>query len=66
MSCDRCKDGVLDTAAVAERLGLKLESVTRARHRQSIAVPPEDGVVSGRPWWWPETVDGWPKRSAKP
>lgn len=64
VTCDRCREGVLDVAAVAERLGMEPGSVMQARWRQAPTVPPEDGVVSGRPWWWPATVDEW-KRKGK-
>jgi len=65
VTCDRCRDGVLDLAGAAEVLGIQPGSVARARYRQSPAVPPEDGTVSGMPFWWPSTVRAWTKRKAQ-
>lgn len=47
----------LDVPAVAERLGVKVDTVWKWRYRQLL--PGEDGTVSGQPWWWPATIDNW-------
>lgn len=47
----------LDTEAVADRLGVKVGTVWKWRSRG--VMPPEDGTVSGAPWWWLETIDPW-------
>lgn len=64
MTCDRCKDGPLDVEAVAKLMGIKPNSVARSRLRQTF--PPEDGTVSGRPYWWPETLAAWKKEKLPP
>lgn len=62
MTCPRCKDGPLDVEAVAALAGIAPASVRQRRWRQTF--PPEDGMVSGRPYWWPETLEAW-KRAGK-
>ena len=57
MTCPRCKDGPLDVEAVAAIAGITPASVRQKRWRQTF--PPEDGMVSGRPYWWPETITAW-------
>ena len=47
----------LDVPAVATRLGGERDTVWKWRTRNRL--PPEDGTVSGQPWWWPETIDTW-------
>lgn len=64
VTCPRCKDGPLDVEAVAALVGIKPGSVTRSRLRQTF--PPEDGKVSGRPYWWPETLAAWKRGTLRP
>lgn len=45
----------LDVPAVATRLGVERDTVWKWRSRD--VLPPADGTVSGKPWWWPETID---------
>lgn len=53
----------LDVPGVAERLGVKVGTVWKWRGRK--VLPPEDGTVSGQPWWWPETIDAWAKETGR-
>lgn len=57
MTCPRCADGPLDVEAVAAMAGIAPATVRQKRWRQTF--PPEDGMVSGRPYWWPETIVAW-------
>lgn len=53
----------LDVPAVAARLGVKVDTVWKWRQRARL--PPEDGRVSGSPWWWPESIDEWRKETGR-
>ena len=43
--------------------GIAPASVRQRRWRQTF--PPEDGMVSGRPYWWPETISAWERSVTK-
>lgn len=53
----------LDVPAVAARLNVERDTVWKWRTRKLL--PPEDGTVSGAPWWWPETIDAWAKATGR-
>jgi hypothetical protein len=48
---------ILDTAQVADLLGIRPASVRQARWRGRMAEP--DIVLSGRPGWRRQTIDAW-------
>ena len=54
----------LDTAAVAERLGISAASVRRymMADRAQYGFPPPDGHIGRSPWWWSTTIDKWGKQ----
>lgn len=67
----------LDTAAVAELLGVSPSTVTRYQQadRARYGFPEPDGRIGGRPWWWSTTIttwqkdrpgQGWPKGTSRP
>lgn len=62
-TCPRCAIGPLDAGAVAERLGVRVDTVHKWRWRQIL--PGEDGLVSGQPWWWPATIDAWARQTGR-
>lgn len=53
----------LDTAAVAERLGVTRDTVRRYRvaDRDRYGFPPPDGYLGRTPWWYVATIDRWVK-----
>ncbi len=53
----------LDVSGVAERMGVKVDTVWKWRYRQ--VMPGEDGLVSGQPWWWPETLRVWAAQTGR-
>lgn len=61
---------ILDRAAVAARLRIKPDSVTRYVNRGQC--PPPDGRVGRAPWWFAATIEEWlparpgPGRPRKP
>jgi predicted DNA-binding transcriptional regulator AlpA len=48
---------ILDRAAVAARLGIHPDSVTRYMHRGQC--PPPDGHAGRSPWWHEATIEAW-------
>lgn len=48
---------ILDRAAVAARLGIHPDSVTRYIHRGQCPTP--DGRAGRSPWWHAATIDAW-------
>ena len=44
-------------ADVAAHLGVSPHTVRAYRARNRL--PPEDGVMFERPWWWPDTIRAW-------
>lgn len=53
----------IDVPAVAARMGVQVDTVWKWRQRA--VLPIEDGIVSGAPWWWPETIDEWAKETGR-
>lgn len=49
--------GIVDRPALAERLGIDVESITRYISRGD--APKPDGMMGGRPWWFEATVAVW-------
>ncbi len=54
---------ILDVPAVADLLGVKVDTVWKWRQRK--VTPPEDGTVSGQPWWWEDTLLGWAEATGR-
>ena len=54
----------LDTAAVAQRLGITPASVRRymMADRAHYDFPQPDGHIGRSPWWWSTTIDRWRKK----
>jgi predicted DNA-binding transcriptional regulator AlpA len=50
-------DAILDRAAVAERLGIHRDSVTRLINRGQCPEP--DGRAGQAPWWYEATITAW-------
>jgi hypothetical protein len=48
---------ILDRAAVAARLGIDPDSVTRYVHRKQMPAP--DGRAGQSPWWYETTIAEW-------
>jgi len=48
---------ILDRQAVADRLRIKPDSVTRYVNRGQCPEP--DGKVGRAPWWYEATIDAW-------
>jgi len=44
-------------------MGVQVDTVWKWRQRA--VLPIEDGIVSGAPWWWPETIDEWAKETGR-
>lgn len=50
---------ILDRAAVAARLGIHPDSVTRYRKRRTHPFPEPDGRAGQSDWWYEATIDAW-------
>lgn len=52
----------LDKQAVADRLGVSRETITKYVTPERIArygFPEPDGRIGGSPWWWSTSIDAW-------
>lgn len=54
----------LDQAGIADRLGLKAQSVRDLRERGRLPNP--DALIGNRPGWLPETIDRWQADRKRP
>ena len=48
---------ILDRAALAARLGIHPDSITRYLARRWVPAP--DGHAGRSPWWYKATIDAW-------